>query len=144
MYRLRTEHTFDAAHFLAHYEGKCHNIHGHHWKVEIEIQGSNRSNETQTRGMLVDFSDLKHDLRSAVDAFDHTLIVEQGTLSPALAQALREQDFSVTEVPFRPTAENFARFFYDAMTERGYDVAVCRVFETPVNCAAYCGETEGV
>ena len=33
MYYLKAEASFDAAYFLAHYQGKCHNIHGHHWIV---------------------------------------------------------------------------------------------------------------
>ena len=37
MYYLKTEHSFDSAHFLAGYEGKCRNIHGHEWRVVIEI-----------------------------------------------------------------------------------------------------------
>ena len=40
MYTLKTNASFDSAHFLAGYEGKCSNIHGHHWTVEIEV-GSN-------------------------------------------------------------------------------------------------------
>lgn len=39
MYSLISEHSFDAAHFLKGYEGKCSNIHGHRWRVVVEIQG---------------------------------------------------------------------------------------------------------
>lgn len=144
MYRLKTEHSFDAAHFLAHYNGKCRNIHGHHWRVELEVQGEALQNDEQEQGMLVDFSTFKHDLRAIVDAFDHTLIVERGSLSQTLEQALRQEGFSVTDVAFRPTAENFAKFFYDQMTERGYNVASCSVYETPINCAVYSGNVEAV
>lgn len=37
MYYLKTEQSFDSAHFLAGYNGKCRNIHGHEWRVVIEI-----------------------------------------------------------------------------------------------------------
>ena len=37
MYTLKTEHSFDAAHFLYGYEGKCSNIHGHRWRVVLEV-----------------------------------------------------------------------------------------------------------
>lgn len=143
MYRLKTEHSFDAAHFLARYEGKCHNIHGHHWRVELEVQGKSLNRDRQQDGMLVDFSVLKQDLRAIVDPFDHTLIVERDTLSPALVSLLQEENFSLTEVPFRPTAEQFAHYFYNCMTRKGYDVARCAVYETPINCAEYYGETGG-
>ena len=38
MYILKSEHSFDSAHFLSGYEGKCAHIHGHRWKVEVEVQ----------------------------------------------------------------------------------------------------------
>ena len=38
MYYLKTEQSFDAAHFLKGYAGKCHNLHGHRWRVIVEIQ----------------------------------------------------------------------------------------------------------
>ena len=36
MYQLKTEADFDSAHFLSGYTGKCSNIHGHRWHVEID------------------------------------------------------------------------------------------------------------
>ena len=46
MYTLKTEHSFDAAHFLYGYEGKCSNIHGHRWRVVAEVS----SDELETTG----------------------------------------------------------------------------------------------
>ena len=37
MFILSTEACFDSAHFLSGYQGKCSNIHGHRWKLEVEI-----------------------------------------------------------------------------------------------------------
>ena len=92
--------------------------------------------------MLVDFSSLKHDLRETVDEMDHTMIIQRGSLPAALCDALRAQDFSLTEVDFRPTAENFAKYFYDTLTAMGYPVYSCSVYETPVNCAQDFGEDD--
>ena len=61
MYYLKTEASFDAAHFLWKYEGKCRNIHGHRWNVAVEIKSQVLKQEGQTRGMIVDFGDLKKD-----------------------------------------------------------------------------------
>ena len=49
MYILKTEHSFDSAHFLAGYEGKCANIHGHRWRVEIEVQAEELAIRTTGR-----------------------------------------------------------------------------------------------
>ena len=61
MYTLKTGSGFDSAHFLKGYNGKCSNIHGHHWRVEIVVGKIDLNTDEQTRGMVVDFSDLKKD-----------------------------------------------------------------------------------
>ena len=142
MYYLKAEASFDAAHFLAHYQGKCHNIHGHHWIVEMRISGTQLQTSAQEDGMLVDFSQLKHDLKQIADEMDHTLIYETGTLRDATRTALEEDGFSLTEVPLRPTAEHFAEYFFDRMADCGYTVAEATVYETPNNCASYTGKDD--
>ena len=42
------------------------------------------------------------------------------------------------ELEFRTTAENFAKYFYDVISDRGYKVKRVSVYETPNNCATYC------
>ena len=139
MFYLKSESSFDAAHFLKGYEGKCSNIHGHRWRVVVEIKGDKLSEETQTRGMLVDFSDLKKIVKELCDKFDHTLIYEEGSLKEATVKALLDEDFRMNAVPFRPTAENFSKFFYDSVEASGFDVNRVSVYETPNNCACYEG-----
>lgn len=137
MYILKTESCFDSAHFLSGYVGKCSNIHGHRWKVEIQVSSESLCEDIQNRGMVVDFGKLKDDLRNLAEHFDHTLIIEKGTLRKATMNALNDEGFAVREVDFRPTAENFARYFYEEMSERGYNIYLATVYETPNNCAAY-------
>ena len=137
MYTLKTEQSFDSAHFLADYVGKCRNIHGHRWRVIIEIQGDALLMSGEKRGMLVDFGDLKNDLKKLADELDHSLIIESGSLKDATMEALRDEEFRIVEFPFRPTAENFAKYFYDRMIDLGYRVREAVVYETPNNCASY-------
>lgn len=56
MYYLQTNASFDAAHFLWKYEGKCRNIHGHRWNVVVKIKSQELEQEGQTRGMVVDLA----------------------------------------------------------------------------------------
>ncbi|WP_339060327.1 6-carboxytetrahydropterin synthase QueD [Tepidibacillus marianensis] len=142
MYILKAEHSFDSAHFLANYEGKCGNIHGHRWKVEIEVQSEALVSGGQLDGMVIDFGFLKRDLKSIVDYYDHSLIIQQGTMREETLRCLKEDGFSIKEVNFRSTAENFAAFFYRTMKEKGYNVKRATVYETPTNCAIY--EESGV
>lgn len=137
MYQLTTEHSFDSAHFLAGYDGKCGNLHGHRWRVLLTVQSETLREDQQQKGMCVDFAELKKDLRTELDALDHVLIIEQGSLRESTMKALQEEKFQVVEMPFRPTAENFARYFYELFTLKGYPLAKVEVYETPNNSAVY-------
>ena len=133
MYVVTTEQSFDAAHFLAGYVGKCSNLHGHRWRVLVKV-GSERLADD---GMVVDFANLKQDLKELAEYFDHCLIIERGSLKPATYQALQDEQFRIVEVPFRPTAEHFSKYFYEQMLEKGYQIQETIVYETPNNCASY-------
>jgi 6-pyruvoyltetrahydropterin/6-carboxytetrahydropterin synthase len=137
MYILKTEESFDSAHFLSGYDGKCKNIHGHRWRVVVEVESEKLEDKGQTRGMIVDFSQLKADVKAATDELDHTFIYEKGSLKSATLAALLDEDFKLVEVSFRPTAENFAKYFFDIFENKGYDVRLVSVYETPNNCATY-------
>lgn len=137
MYCLKVEHSFDSAHFLGGYEGKCGNIHGHRWKVEVEIKSEELKRTGQFSGMLVDFSDLKKDVKEIVDYFDHALIIENKSMRKETLNCLREDNFRIIEVDFRPTAENFAKYFFKYIEGKGYMVSKVVVYETPNNCAIY-------
>lgn len=137
MYYLKSEQSFDAAHFLMNYCGKCRNLHGHRWRVIIEIQSLTLNADGPLEGMIVDFSSLKADLIDEVDYFDHALVIERNSLKDSTLTALKDEDFRIVEVDFRPTAERFSKYFYDKMTLRGYQVKRVTVYETPNNFAAY-------
>ncbi|MBS6560315.1 MAG: 6-carboxytetrahydropterin synthase QueD [Clostridiales bacterium] len=139
MYFLKTEHSFDSAHFLQGYDGKCRNIHGHRWRVVVTIQSESLKDSKQERGMILDFGDFKQDLKTMIDFYDHALLIEKGSLSNKLYEALLEENFKLIELPFRPTAENMAKFFYDELSKQ-YRVDLVEVYETPNNCASYRGD----
>lgn len=137
MYLLKTEKSFDAAHFLKGYKGKCSNLHGHRWRVVIEVQSDHLICDGQLRDMIVDFKTLKRDLKEATEYFDHSLIYEEGSLKPATIAALKDENFRLVTVQGRPTAENLAAYFCSVMQKKGYDVYAATVYETPDNCAIY-------
>ena len=137
MYTITTEQSFDSAHFLAGYVGKCRNLHGHRWRVAVEVASEQLEREGQLRGMIIDFKQLKEDLSRIVDFYDHALILEQGSLKESTVAALEEEGFRLIPVPFRPTAENFSRYFYEEMKKLDYPVIRVTVYETPNNCATY-------
>lgn len=129
MHLITSESSFDAAHFLTNYEGKCKNIHGHRWRVVVTIKGE------LTNGMLVDFGDFKKDIKDLCDYFDHSFIVEKGSLDKKLFDLLNKQ-FVLRVVEFRTTAENFSKYIFEEMSKK-YSVKEVCVYETPNKCARY-------
>ena len=121
-YLLTVSQDFEAAHYLSGYPGNCANIHGHTWKVEITISGS----QLDSVGMLVDFRDIRKELKAVLAQFDHVLINEVAPFDK-----------------INPTSENLACFIYQHMKGQ---FAHCRlesvkVWESDHTWAAY-GEEE--
>lgn len=137
MYSIEAEASFDSAHFLSGYNGKCANLHGHRWRIVATIESSELIKEGQMKGMVLDFTDIKKDLKAIADEFDHCFIYETGTLKESTVAALKEENFRMMTVDFRPTAENFAKYFYDFLKNKGYGITQMKVYETPNNCAIY-------
>lgn len=140
MYKLKTESSFDAAHFLTDYHGKCENLHGHRWRVVAYIAQAELCKEGTHKDMVLDFGEFKKEVRALTEEFDHSFIVEEGSLQAQTLSCLENEGFTLTILPFRTTAENLAHYFYDRLTEKGLPVSEIEVYETPNNCAIYCGE----
>lgn len=137
MYGLKTESSFDAAHFLTDYHGKCEDLHGHRWRV-VAVIATDELQETGTcKDMVMDFGDFKRILRQLTEELDHSFIVEEGSLKPQTMECLKEEGFTLSVMPFRTTAENLARYFWQRLDDAGVPILTVEVYETPNNCAIY-------
>jgi 6-pyruvoyltetrahydropterin/6-carboxytetrahydropterin synthase len=117
------EFTFDAAHHLHCYEGKCKNLHGHTYKVIFGISGY-----VDDRGLMMDFGDIKEIWKSEIEIhLDHRYLNE-------------------TLPPMNTTAENIVVWIYEKMKDAlakeenkdqflGARVEFVRLFETPTSYA---------
>ena len=137
MYGLKTESSFDAAHFLTDYHGKCENLHGHRWRVVAYLEQGELQSEGTHKDMVIDFADFKGALRDLTEELDHSFVVEEGSLQQKTLDCLREEGFTLSMMPFRTTAENLARYFFDKLAAAGFPIAQVDVYETPNNCAIY-------
>lgn len=108
--RIAKEFTFDAAHFLKDYHGKCENLHGHTYKMRVTIDGEIRPN-----GLVMDFAELKEIVNEkVVDVWDHSNIND--TLEHASAEnmcvwawnELKPVLSGLTEIRIWETANSFA------------------------------------
>jgi len=137
MYTLKTESSFDGAHFLTDYDGKCENLHGHRWRVVVYITVDDLQTAGQEKDMVIDFAAFKREVRALTAELDHMFIVEEGSLAPETVAALESETFKLYWVPWRTTSENFAKFFFGRLEQVGLPVSQVEVYETPMNCAIY-------
>jgi len=72
MFKLKVQDYFSAAHYLKNYEGPCENLHGHNWKVELVVEGS----QLNSSDILIDFKTLKKILKEVLTELDHKLLNE--------------------------------------------------------------------
>ena len=98
------------------------------------------TNDGTMRDMVVDFGVFKRIVAEVADELDHTFLVEEGSLAPATIAALESEGFTLTMLPFRTTAENLARWFFDRLAERNLPISQIEVDETPNNRAFYARE----
>ncbi len=137
MYGLKTEASFDSAHFLTDYYGKCENLHGHRWRVVVYLEQEDLQSEGTMKDMVLDFGVFKRAVRDLAEELDHTFLLEEGSLAPETLACLKREGFSLTELPFRTTAENLARLFAERLIAQGLPVSQVDMYETPNNCAIY-------
>jgi 6-pyruvoyltetrahydropterin/6-carboxytetrahydropterin synthase len=121
MFEVMIERNFSSAHQLRGYKGKCENLHGHNYKIEIFARGR----ELDHIGLLVDFGELKIAADDIVQYLDHRNINE---LPPFDAE-------------LNPSAENLARYILERVAARVGDERVqvykVRCYETPTSVATY-------
>ena len=139
MYQLKTEASFDSAHFLTDYYGKCENLHGHRWRLVVFIEADQLQEEGTMRDMVLDFGVFKKSVRALAEELDHTFLLEDGSLAPATIEALQGEGFSLTVLPFRTTAENLAAYVAQRLRVQGLSVCEVDCYETPNNCAIWKG-----
>jgi 6-pyruvoyltetrahydropterin/6-carboxytetrahydropterin synthase len=119
-YIISKEFTVDSCHYLRNYKGKCANLHGHTYKIVVEIEGDT----LDELGMLYDFGNIKSLISNI---FDHQCI----------------NDIKPFDAAINPTAENMTKFIFDlvdSVLEQTSNKPRCRsviVWETPTSWAKY-------
>lgn len=116
MYSIRIEGIFSSAHNLRGYRGKCEELHGHNWRVEVvAVKG-----KLDKSGMLLDFKDLKARLNAVLEKLDHR---------------------HLNNLPYfkkvNPTSENIARYIYDCLKQTLSEIKAVTVWENSTSSATY-------
>jgi 6-pyruvoyltetrahydropterin/6-carboxytetrahydropterin synthase len=120
MYELKIISHFAAAHQLREFKGKCENLHGHNWKIEVFVRGENLGKD----GLLIDFKLIKEATDRILDELDH--------------QFLNELE------PFKtlnPSSENIAHYLFKSLSQElnGDNIRIAKVtaWESDSACATY-------
>ena len=131
MFRVTREIAFCYGHRLLNYEGKCRHLHGHNARAVVTLRGA----ELDSRGMLVDFVDIKERLQCWIEEnLDHNMLLSAG--DPILP-VLRDRGERVYVMDCNPTAENIARLIFLKAREAGLPVSEVLLWETENCFAAY-------
>ncbi|HHH36494.1 MAG TPA: 6-carboxytetrahydropterin synthase QueD [Gammaproteobacteria bacterium] len=124
-YTLKVTTDFAAAHWLRDYPGDCSRLHGHNWKVEVEVE----THTLDELGMGLDFKTIRREARAVTDALDHKCLNE---LAPFES--------------LNPTAENIAAHIFRELARRLDDgrvrVTAVTLWETERACVRYTEEAE--
>lgn len=139
--RLTKQFTFEMAHALPAYEGKCRNIHGHSYKLFVTVEGTPLCRQgAPTDGMVVDFGVIKRVVEEhIVSVFDHALVLPRLEGKPLDGEeSLGGFAARIIPVDFQPTTENlllhFARLL-DGKLPEGARLHALKLYETETSCA---------
>jgi 6-pyruvoyltetrahydropterin/6-carboxytetrahydropterin synthase len=120
MYELKIITQMACAHQLREFEGRCENLHGHNWKIEVFVTGE----ELEPNGILMDFKRIKSATEKVIDTLDHKFL--NGL------EYFKEVN---------PSSENIARYIFKALGPAldSETVRVSRVtaWESDTACASY-------
>lgn len=116
-FNLTREIGFDAAHRVMNHAGRCKNLHGHRYTVEVSIEGFLVDEDgASDEGMVIDFAQIKQILMNQVhERFDHATIVFKDDLTLLEALNMIDGHTRTVVVPYLPTTENIARDILDIM-----------------------------
>jgi len=116
MYSIKVEASFSSAHNLREYKGKCEDLHGHNWKIEVTAA----SDKLDKAGMVLDFKCLKEKLNAVLEKLDHKYINEIAYFKKV-----------------NPTSENISKYIYDCLKDSVPNIKTVTVWENPTSCATY-------
>lgn len=108
MIRITKIFTFETAHVLFNYDGKCKNMHGHSYKLFVTVKGTPIDDlDYPKNGMVVDFGDIKKIVKSEIiDAWDHAVLVNGASPHKDLGSDLETKGHKVIFCDYQPTCEN--------------------------------------
>ena len=125
--KIAKEFHWEMGHRLPEHFGKCKNVHGHSYKMIVEIEG-----DIMQSGMVMDYYDLAKIIRPVVEDMDHAFMVyKEDKDIIALLEKLKSK---MIIVDFHSTVENICIYIMGKIKNAGFPVNVknlrLRIYET--------------
>ncbi|MGE5812196.1 MAG: 6-pyruvoyl trahydropterin synthase family protein [Ignavibacteria bacterium] len=125
--KIAKEFRWEMGHRLPEHFGKCKNIHGHSYKMIVDLSG-----EVNAEGMVLDFYDLKKIVNPIVEKLDHSFLVY--SRDEEIIALLEKMDSKKVIVGFQSTVENITRYFLVEISKNEFPSNISslkvKVFET--------------
>ncbi len=106
--KIARQFFWEMGHRLPFHAGGCANIHGHSYKLWVELEGVSDEN-----GMVMDYGEMKRLVRPLIERLDHAFLCDDR--DEIMKSFLSATQFKVLYVPFTSTAENIAGFLADEL-----------------------------
>lgn len=135
MIRITKIFTFETAHVLYNYDGKCKNMHGHSYKLFVTVKGIPVNDlNSHKNGMVLDFGDIKSIVKSEIiDVWDHAVLVNGLSPHRELGDELKGKGHKVIFCNYQPTCENMLYDIASKIKNRlpnGVQLAYLKLHET--------------
>lgn len=126
--KIGKDFKWEMSHRLPFHKGPCVNIHGHSYKMRVELEG--RVNENQ---MLLDFYDIHRIVQPYLDKLDHSFIIDEK--DTVVLSFLKENNFKYFIIPNFTTSEfmviHFVKMFEQEFKKfENLDLLRIRIYET--------------
>lgn len=108
--RIAKEFNWEMGHRLPFHSGKCKNLHGHSYKLIVELEGDLNEN-----GMLIDFYDLKEIINPIIDELDHSFLVYKNDIE--LLEFLKKINSKYVIIENHSTCENICKFLIQQISQ---------------------------
>ncbi|PIT22992.1 6-carboxytetrahydropterin synthase QueD [Snodgrassella communis] len=137
MFKIAKEFQFDACHMLDGHQGKCHNLHGHTYRLIVEVS-SPLQPQGSSKEMVMDFADIKTIINQhIISQLDHAYLYDETNNNERkIAALLKQMQRKVFAFPCRTTAEGISRFIFNQLTAY-LPVSKITLWETPTSYCEY-------
>lgn len=111
---------WEAAHRLPWHEAECKYVHGHSYRMMVELEGEPTEETPGGRNMLIDFKHVKSMVMPVVDAMDHATLISE--TDQELLEAMKMLESKTYILPFDSTAENMATHILETIRNEGKSI----------------------